>query len=91
MTKYQLFGNYKYVFSLDTKYVCAPLVGQRNRNNSEIIVTLSLLLKQVEDVALPEVPTEPLPEVPEAAKAEPGTANFLISHHGAFLYTLVVN
>lgn len=40
-----------------------------------IIVALSPLVKQGEDVALPEVPTEPVPEVPEAAKAEPGTAS----------------
>lgn len=30
------------------------------------------LCPQGEDVALPAVPTEPIPEVPEAVKAEPG-------------------
>ena len=42
-----------------------------------LIVTLSLL-KQGEDVALPEVPTEPIPEVPEAANAEPGTVDLFL-------------
>lgn len=42
------------------------------------IITVSFLWKQGEDVALPEVPTEPVPEVPEAATAEPGSVSFLI-------------
>lgn len=37
-----------------------------------------LIIKQGDDVALPEVPTQPLPQrPPEAAKAEPGTAAVL--------------
>lgn len=53
-------------------------MGVRARN-----AALFLHLTQGEDVALPDVPTEPLPEAPEAAKAEPGTADSLpfISHH----------
>lgn len=43
------------------------------------IVFLCSPLRQGEDVALPEVPTEPLPEVPEAAKAEPGTARLCLT------------
>lgn len=48
--------------------------------------TLPFVLKQGDDVALPEVPTEPIPEVPEAAKAEPGTADALILHHDPFIW-----
>lgn len=37
-----------------------------------------LIIKQGDDVALPEVPTQPVPQrPPEAAKAEPGTAAVL--------------
>lgn len=54
----------------------------------------SLFLQQGEDVALPEVPSEPIPEVSEAAKAEPGTSNlslnksFLNNHKLVFDATL---
>ncbi len=49
-------------------------------------VTLSLHLKKGEDVALPEVPTEPLPEVPEAAEAEPGTVDFCTVYIYIFVF-----
>lgn len=35
-----------------------------------------MFYKQGEDVALPEVPTEAIPEISEATKAEPGTTSF---------------
>lgn len=42
----------------------------------DVSVTPSIVLyfhpKQEEDVALPEVPNEPVPEIPEAAKMQPG-------------------
>lgn len=47
------------------------------------VLSLSAL-QQGEDVALPEVPSDPIPEVPEAAKAEPGIGGF-ISHCEALL------
>lgn len=64
---YSLFSDIssKFYQSLPTKYFRTSY-GQWN-------LTLSLHLKQGDDVALPEVPNEPLPEVPRAAKAEPGT------------------
>lgn len=51
---------------------------------------ISSLLKQGEDVVLPEVPTEPLPEVPEAAKAEPGTGHIFILDFYSLPYWLTV-
>lgn len=45
-------------------------------SHCDVSVTPTIVLyfhpKQGEDVALPEVPDEPLPEIPEAAKTEPG-------------------
>lgn len=61
-----------FYFSLSTKYVSASY-GQCN-----ISVIVPLHLKQGEDVALPEVPTEPVPEVPEAVKAEQGKGFFFL-------------
>lgn len=57
------------------KYFCASH-GQCNVSVTAPSVTLSLHLKQGDDVALPEVPAEPVPEVPEAAKTEPGKVDF---------------
>lgn len=43
-----------------------------------ICESFNAIVEQEDDVALPEVPTQPVPELPpEAAKAEPGTAAVL--------------
>lgn len=44
------------------------------------------IIEQEDDVALPEVPIQPVPELPpEAAKADPGTAAVL---HESFFFFL---
>lgn len=67
--------------TLMTKYRRASRVGP-----FIVCCLLSVLLKQELDLARPEVPDEPLPEVPEAATTEPC---IVISHHEALLYRLV--
>lgn len=47
---------------------------------TSVAVFLFIHVKQGDNVALPEVPAEPVPDVPEAAKAEPGTVGSSISH-----------
>ena len=44
---------------------------------------------QGEDLALPEVPTEPIPEVPEAAKAEPGTVEVFSSFRPQMIFSVI--
>lgn len=49
-----------------------------------ICESFNATVEQEDDVALPEVPTQPVPELPpEAAKAEPGTAAVL---YDSFFY-----
>lgn len=47
------------------------LAGALTQEDEEAALAELEAITQGEDVALPEVPTEPIPEVPEAAKAEP--------------------
>lgn len=48
-----------------------------------------LIIKQGDDVALPEVPNQPVPQLPpEAAKAEPGTAALLYDSSNMYIYIL---
>lgn len=45
----------------------------------DVVNNCDLIIKQGDDVALPEVPTQPVPELPpEAAEAEPGTATVIL-------------
>uniref|UniRef100_A0A665U7L7 Charged multivesicular body protein 6-like n=1 Tax=Echeneis naucrates TaxID=173247 RepID=A0A665U7L7_ECHNA len=50
------------------------LAGTLTQKDEEAVLAELEAITQGEDVTFPEVPTEPLPKVPEAAKAEPGTA-----------------
>ncbi|XP_068434888.1 charged multivesicular body protein 6-like [Clinocottus analis] len=47
------------------------LAGELTQEDEEAALAELEAITQGEDVTLPEVPTEPIPEVPEAAKAEP--------------------
>ncbi|XP_029998186.1 charged multivesicular body protein 6-like [Sphaeramia orbicularis] len=47
------------------------LAGALTQEDEDDVLAELEAITQGEDVALPEVPTEPLPEVPEAAEAEP--------------------
>ncbi|XP_041634019.1 charged multivesicular body protein 6-like [Cheilinus undulatus] len=47
------------------------LAGALTQEDEDAVLAELEAITQGEDVALPEVPTEPIPEVPEAAKAEP--------------------
>ncbi|XP_054463940.1 charged multivesicular body protein 6-like [Anoplopoma fimbria] len=47
------------------------LAGALTQEDEEAVLAELEAITQGEDVALPEVPTEPIPEVPETAKAEP--------------------
>ncbi|XP_028268007.1 charged multivesicular body protein 6-like [Parambassis ranga] len=47
------------------------LAGALTQEDEDAVLAELEAITQGEDVVLPEVPTEPLPEVPEAAKAEP--------------------
>ncbi|KAM7371717.1 hypothetical protein PAMP_008928 [Pampus punctatissimus] len=47
------------------------LAGSLTQEDEDAVLAELEAITQGEDVALPEVPTEPIPEVPEAAKAEP--------------------
>ncbi|XP_029945571.1 charged multivesicular body protein 6-like isoform X1 [Salarias fasciatus] len=49
------------------------LAGSLTQEDEDAVLAELEAITQGEDVALPEVPTEPVPEVPEAAQAEPGT------------------
>ncbi|XP_060946225.1 charged multivesicular body protein 6-like [Limanda limanda] len=47
------------------------LAGALTQDDEDAVLAELQAITQGEDIALPEVPTEPIPEVPEAAKAEP--------------------
>ncbi|TKS91974.1 Charged multivesicular body protein 6 [Collichthys lucidus] len=47
------------------------LAGALTQEDEDAVLAELEAITQGDDVALPEVPTEPIPEVPEAAKAEP--------------------
>ncbi|XP_059204300.1 charged multivesicular body protein 6-like [Centropristis striata] len=47
------------------------LSGALTQEDEDAVLAELEAITQGEDVALPEVPTEPIPEVPETAKAEP--------------------
>uniref|UniRef100_A0A3Q4B8V0 Uncharacterized protein n=1 Tax=Mola mola TaxID=94237 RepID=A0A3Q4B8V0_MOLML len=47
------------------------LAGNLTQEDEDAVLAELEAITQGEDVALPDVPTEPLPEAPEAAKAEP--------------------
>ncbi|XP_029945572.1 charged multivesicular body protein 6-like isoform X2 [Salarias fasciatus] len=47
------------------------LAGSLTQEDEDAVLAELEAITQGEDVALPEVPTEPVPEVPEAAQAEP--------------------
>uniref|UniRef100_A0AAQ5Y011 Charged multivesicular body protein 6a n=1 Tax=Amphiprion ocellaris TaxID=80972 RepID=A0AAQ5Y011_AMPOC len=47
------------------------LAGALTQEDEDAVLAELEAITQGEDVALPEVPTEPIPEVPEAATAEP--------------------
>ncbi|XP_053300413.1 charged multivesicular body protein 6 [Pleuronectes platessa] len=47
------------------------LAGALTQDDEDSVLAELQAITQGEDIALPEVPTEPIPEVPEAAKAEP--------------------
>ncbi|KAF3700106.1 Charged multivesicular body protein 6 [Channa argus] len=47
------------------------LAGALTQEDEDAVLAELATITQGEDVALPEVPTEPIPQVPEAAKAEP--------------------
>ncbi|XP_029365187.1 charged multivesicular body protein 6-like [Echeneis naucrates] len=49
------------------------LAGTLTQKDEEAVLAELEAITQGEDVTFPEVPTEPLPKVPEAAKAEPET------------------
>uniref|UniRef100_A0A4W6G1K1 Charged multivesicular body protein 6 n=1 Tax=Lates calcarifer TaxID=8187 RepID=A0A4W6G1K1_LATCA len=55
------------------------LAGALTQEDEDAILAELEEITQGEDVALPEVPTEPIPEVPEAAKAEPGTVDLFLT------------
>ncbi|XP_035035572.1 charged multivesicular body protein 6 isoform X2 [Hippoglossus stenolepis] len=47
------------------------LAGALTQDDEDAVLAELQAITQGEDIALPEVPAEPIPEVPEAAKAEP--------------------
>ncbi|XP_062264835.1 charged multivesicular body protein 6-like [Platichthys flesus] len=47
------------------------LAGALTQDDEDSVLAELQAITQGEEIALPEVPTEPIPEVPEAAKAEP--------------------
>ena len=70
-------------------YYCAFVIGNLTLYCCNLYCYSSLVRKQGEDLALPEVPTEPIGGVPEADMAELGMAVFLILYHNAFLTLLI--
>ncbi|KAM9843218.1 charged multivesicular body protein 6-A-like [Aulostomus maculatus] len=53
------------------KQIDEMLSGALTQEDEDAVLAELDAITQGEDVALPEVPTEPLPEVPEAARTEP--------------------
>ncbi|XP_019949978.2 charged multivesicular body protein 6-like [Paralichthys olivaceus] len=53
------------------KQIDEMLAGALTQEDEDAVLAELQAITEGEDIALPEVPTEPIPEVPEAAKAEP--------------------